>query len=131
VSTPLSTSRELKRRQPCQLPDGRQTGERLLPFGAIDGNVDLHDVASLPWTAARTLLLQQALDPVDRLFPVFVLVDGQAFERLDRGSGRALCLQIDLEELTQIERVLDVNNLQTVSSEIVEAARDSLVIGQS
>jgi hypothetical protein len=42
-----------------------------------------------------------------------------------------LCLQIDLEELTQIERVLDVNNLQTVSSEVVEAARDNLVIGQS
>ena len=33
--------------------------------------------------------------------------------------------------LTQIERVLDVNNLQTVSLEVVEAARDSLVIGQS
>src|SRR5260370_26692860 len=33
--------------------------------------------------------------------------------------------------LTQIERVLDVNHLQTVSSEVVEAARDSLLIGQS
>jgi hypothetical protein len=33
--------------------------------------------------------------------------------------------------LTQIERVLDVNNLQIVSIEVVEAARDSLVIGQS
>jgi hypothetical protein len=33
--------------------------------------------------------------------------------------------------LTQIERVLDVNNLQPVSSEVVEAARDGLVIRQS
>jgi len=33
--------------------------------------------------------------------------------------------------LTQIERVLDVNDLQIVSIEVVEAARDSLVIGQS
>jgi hypothetical protein len=33
--------------------------------------------------------------------------------------------------LTQIERVLDGNNLQIVSIEIVQAARDSLVIGQS
>jgi hypothetical protein len=32
--------------------------------------------------------------------------------------------------LTQIERVLDVNQLHTVSTEVVEAARDSLVIGQ-
>jgi hypothetical protein len=34
------------------------------------------------------------------------------------------------EILTQIERVLDVNQLHTVSTEVVEAARDSLVIGQ-
>ena len=33
--------------------------------------------------------------------------------------------------LTQIERVLSVNDAQAVSLEIVEAARDSLVIGQA
>ena len=33
--------------------------------------------------------------------------------------------------LTQVERVLAVNDAQVVSVEIVEAARDSLVIGQS
>jgi hypothetical protein len=33
--------------------------------------------------------------------------------------------------LTQIERVLEVNQLHIVSTEVVEAARDSLVIGQS
>jgi hypothetical protein len=32
--------------------------------------------------------------------------------------------------LTQIERILKVNNLNTVSKEIVVAARDSLVIRQ-
>jgi hypothetical protein len=32
--------------------------------------------------------------------------------------------------LTQIERVLEVNQLHSVSAEVVEAARDSLVIGQ-
>jgi hypothetical protein len=31
--------------------------------------------------------------------------------------------------LTQIERVLSVNNLHLVSTAVVEAARDSLVIG--
>ena len=32
--------------------------------------------------------------------------------------------------LTQIERVLSVNNLRLVSTAVVEAGRDSLVIGQ-
>ena len=51
-----------------------------------------------PWTAARTLLLLQALDRVDRLFSSFCVGRRSgAFERLDRGLGRALCLQIDLE----------------------------------
>jgi hypothetical protein len=33
--------------------------------------------------------------------------------------------------LTQLERVLNVNDLNTVTLEIVDAARDSLVIGQA
>ena len=33
--------------------------------------------------------------------------------------------------LTQIERVLSVNDAQIISVEIVEATRDSLVIGQA
>lgn len=32
--------------------------------------------------------------------------------------------------LTQVERILDLNDLAVVSIEVVEAARDSLVIGQ-
>jgi hypothetical protein len=35
-----------------------------------------------------------------------------------------------LRLLTQIELVLEVNQLRSVSTEVVEAARDSLVIGQ-
>ena len=37
----------------------------------------------------------------------------------------------NLRLLTRIERVLSVNDTQLVSLEIVEAARDSLVIGQA
>jgi hypothetical protein len=33
--------------------------------------------------------------------------------------------------LAQVERVLGVNDTQVISVEIVEAARDSLVIGQA
>jgi len=30
---------------------------------------------------------------------------------------------------TQIERILEINKLETITTEVVEAARDSLVIG--
>ena len=33
--------------------------------------------------------------------------------------------------LTQVERVLEVNRLLSISIQVVEAARDSLVIGQA
>jgi hypothetical protein len=34
-----------------------------------------------------------------RSLPAFVKFDGQAFERLNRGFGRALCLQLALENV--------------------------------
>lgn len=49
--------------------------------------------------------------------------------RLIRITGGNLRLLTRL--LTQVERVLSVNDQQVVSLEIVEAARDSLVIGQT
>ena len=33
--------------------------------------------------------------------------------------------------LTQVERILEINALQTVTKEVVEAARENFVIGQS
>ena len=47
--------------------------------------------------------------------------------RLLRMTGGNLRLLTGL--LTQIERVLDVNNLDLVLADVVEAARDSLLIG--
>ena len=49
--------------------------------------------------------------------------------RLVRMTGGNLRLLTRL--LTQAERVLSVNDTQIISVEIVEAARDSLVIGQA
>jgi Holliday junction resolvasome RuvABC ATP-dependent DNA helicase subunit len=48
---------------------------------------------------------------------------------LIRMSGGNFRLLIRL--LTQVERILKVNQSEIVSKEIVTAARDSLVIGQS
>jgi hypothetical protein len=49
--------------------------------------------------------------------------------RLVRMTGSNLRLLTRL--LTQVERVLTINDAQVISVEIVEAARDSLVIGQA
>jgi len=53
----------------------------------------------------------------------------EVMARLIRMTGGNFRLLTRL--LTQIERVLNVNNLLLISSEAVEAARDSLLIGQS
>jgi hypothetical protein len=49
-----------------------------------------------------TLLLQQLLDPVYRFLPTHVLLDSQAFERLDCSFGGALRLQKGLEDVEVI-----------------------------
>ena len=53
----------------------------------------------------------------------------EVIARLIRMTGGNFRLLTRL--LTQIERVLSLNDLADVSIEVVEAARDSLVIGQS
>jgi hypothetical protein len=52
----------------------------------------------------------------------------EVMARLIRMTGGNFRLLTRL--LIQIERVLEVNNLHVVSTEVIEAARDSLVIGQ-
>jgi len=52
-----------------------------------------------------------------------------SLRRLIRSTGGNFRLLTRL--LTQVERVLSVNDVNVVSMEIVEAARDSLVIGQA
>jgi DNA transposition AAA+ family ATPase len=86
----------------------------------------VHEFRPLDATEMRELLER-------RWTPVGVTLPDQPFApeviaRLIRMTGGNFRLLTRL--LTQIERVLEVNNLQTVSTEVVEAARDSLVIGQ-
>jgi hypothetical protein len=87
----------------------------------------VHEFRPLDATEMQELLEQ-------RWTPVGVTLPDEPFTpevmaRLIRMTGGNFRLLTRL--LTQIERVLDVNGLQIVSIEAVEAARDSLVIGQS
>jgi hypothetical protein len=84
----------------------------LWPLGAAE----LQELLERCWTPPGLAL-------PDSGFPPEVLA------RLVRMTGGNLRLLIWL--LTQVERVLGVSETQTISVEIVEAARDSLVIGQA
>jgi DNA transposition AAA+ family ATPase len=74
-----------------------------------------------------TQLLNQGWVPAGVTLPNELLAP-EVIARLIRMSGGNFRLLTRL--LTQIERILKVNNLDTVSKDIVAAARDSLVIGQ-
>lgn len=82
-------------------------------------------------SAPSTLLKMQELlenrwTPAGVTFPDEQLVP-EVIASLIRMTGGNFRLLTRL--LTQIERVLNVNNLHLVSTGVVEAARDSLVIG--
>jgi hypothetical protein len=54
------------------------------------------------------LLAQQLLDPLHGFLPTHVLLDGQSLERLDRGFGRALRLQVGLEDVYVVIEPLQI-----------------------
>ncbi len=76
----------------------------------------MHKLLERHWTPVGVTLPEEPFAP-------------EVMARLIRMAGGNFRLLTRL--LTQIERVLNVNNLQLISSEVVEAPRDSLVIEQS
>ena len=83
-------------------------------FRALD-SVEMQKLLEQRWTPVGVNLPNEQLPP--EVIAKLIRMTGGNFRLLTR-------------ILTQIERVLDVNQLHTVSTEVVEAARDSLVIGQ-
>jgi DNA transposition AAA+ family ATPase len=83
-------------------------------FRALD-SVEMQKLLEQRWTPVGVKL------PNEQLLP-------EVIAKLIRMTGGNFRLLTRI--LTQIERVLDVNQLRTISTEVVEAARDSLVIGQ-
>jgi DNA transposition AAA+ family ATPase len=84
-------------------------------FRPLDAT-EMQDLLERRWTPVGVSLPDEPLAP-------------EVMGRLIRMTGGNFRLLTRL--LTQIERVLEVNELHVVSAEVVEAARDSLVIGQS
>jgi DNA transposition AAA+ family ATPase len=86
-----------------------------------------HEFRPLDATEMQELLVTH-WTPVGVTLPDISL-SPEVMARLIRMTGGNFRLLTRL--LTQIERVLEVNELQLISIEVVEAARDSLVIGQA
>jgi hypothetical protein len=84
-------------------------------FRPLDAN-QVQELLERRWTPAGVTL------PDEKLIPEVIA----SLIRMTGGNFRLLT-----RLLTQIERVLRVNDLDLVSNEVVEAARDSLVIGTS
>jgi DNA transposition AAA+ family ATPase len=82
-------------------------------FRALD-SVEMQKLLDQRWTPTGVTFPDQPLAP--DVIAKLIRMTGGNFRLLTR-------------ILAQIERVLDVNQLNTVSTEVVEAARDSLVIG--
>jgi DNA transposition AAA+ family ATPase len=84
-------------------------------FRPLD-SIEMQKLLERQWTPVGVTLPEEPFSP-------------EVTARLIRMTGGNFRLLTRL--LTQIERVLNVNNLQLISSEVVEAARDDLLIEQS
>ena len=80
------------------------------------GDVEMQDLLEHRWTPAGVSLPEVNFTP-EVIAPLIQITSGN--------------LRLRTRLLTQIERVLSVNDTPEVSAQIVEAARDSLVIGQA
>jgi hypothetical protein len=83
-----------------------------------------------PLSAAEVReLLQQRWAPPGVTLPLEGLTDKEAIAAIIRITGGNFRLLHRL--LTQTERLLKINQLPTVTRQVIEAARESLVIGST
>ena len=87
----------------------------------------VHEFRPLSASEIRQLLDRQWTPPgVERPGDAIDSIVAASIIRITGGNFRLLN-----RLLTQVERILEINALPTVTKEVVEAARESLVIGQA
>jgi len=86
-----------------------------MSFGLWAGK-EVHELLDRRWAPPGVRLPQQPLDAETEA--AIIRITGGNFRLLNR-------------LLTQMERILEINTLQEVTKAVVEAARESLVIGQA
>jgi DNA transposition AAA+ family ATPase len=80
------------------------------------GTAEIRQLLDQRWTPPGVHLPQSLLDP--ETVAAIIRITGGNFRLLNR-------------LLTQMERILEINSLEDVTKGVVEAARESLVIGQA
>lgn len=86
-----------------------------MSFGPLAA-IEIRQLLDQRWTPAGVHLPQRPLDP--ETVAAIIRITGGNFRLLNR-------------LLTQMERILEINSLEDVTKGVVEAARESLVIGQA
>jgi DNA transposition AAA+ family ATPase len=87
----------------------------------------VHAFRPLTATQVQELLRQQAWRPPGVALTAEAIADDEALAAIIRISGGNFRLLQRL--LTQIARLLEINELPTITTPVVQAARESLVIG--
>jgi DNA transposition AAA+ family ATPase len=80
------------------------------------GDAEIRQLLERRWAPPGVHLPDQPLDP--ETVAAIIRITGGNFRLLNR-------------LLTQVERILEINELKQVTKAVVEAARESLVIGQA
>ena len=85
-------------------------------MGMVSPASEIRQLPERHWTPPGVKLPRDAIDAIAAAS--IIRITGGNFRLLNR-------------LLTQVERILEINAWPTVSKEVVEAARENLVIGQS
>jgi hypothetical protein len=102
--------------------------KRLAGYAQLYSRVGfVHEFRALSAPEVRNLLLARRWHPAEASLPEGCLSDEEGLATILRVTGGNFRLLDRL--LTQIARVLEINGLTRITGDVVDAARESLVIG--
>lgn len=119
---------EADRLKERSLEQVRDIFERLARYAQLYSRVGfVHEFRPLSATEVRSLLLARRWHPPDISLPEGYLSDEEGLAAILRVTGGNFRRRHRL--MTQIARVLEINGVTRITGDVVEAARESLVIG--